>query len=337
MNYFNNKIYDTIIIGAGIAGITAGNYLQQKGLSVLLLDKGKGIGGRMATRRINFENQRVVFDYGAKYLEGTSDKFEELISWLSQNAIITKWNGIENLKRSPKFIGKKSMREAAIFLAKELNILNSTKVIEVKHSNQYWELTDEAGNVYRSKTLLLTLPVPQALDLLVNSQISVEAKLYNSLRRIQYERSIVGLFVADGSINLDGKGGIYFDKGPISFITDNNIKGINSYKSAISIEMANSFSIENWDKSNNELSELIWELSKEWIRSKILDYQIHKWKFSKPLVPYGKSFELIDSDSKLFIAGDAFGGNNIESAYLSGLSAAEQIYDEKEIIESAVK
>ena len=337
MNDVKNKIFDTIIIGAGITGITAGNHLQQNGYSVLLLDKGKGIGGRMATRRINFENQKAIFDYGAKYLEGTSEKFDELTSRLSQNEIIAKWNAIENAEWSSKFIGKKSMREAAIFLAKELNILNSIKVIKVKHNNLYWESTDEVGNIFRSKTLLLTLPVPQAIDLLEQSKANIESSLKNNLQKVEYERSIVGLFIADGGINLDGKGGIYFDKGPISFITDNNIKGINSYKSAITIEMANSFSVENWDKSNNELSELILDLSKHWFSSKILDYQIHKWKFSKPLLSYNKSFEVIDKHNGLFIAGDAFGGNNIESAYLSGLSAAERIYDKKEIIEPAVK
>ncbi|MBL1214606.1 MAG: NAD(P)-binding protein [Ignavibacteriae bacterium] len=337
MNDFNNKIFDTIIVGAGITGITAGNYLQQKGLSVLLLDKGKGIGGRMATRRINFENQKIVFDYGAKYLEGTSEKFDELLSLLYKNQIISKWNEVENVDETPKFIGRKSMREVAIFLSKELNILNSTKVIELRRINNFWQSIDELGNVYKSKTMLLTLPVPQAIDLLDNSKIDLDKTLQNNLQEIKYERSIVGLFIADGSISLAGKGGIYLDEGPVSFITDNNSKGINKFKTAVTVEMSNSFSVDNWNKSNSELRKMILELSRKWITSKILDYQIHKWKFSKPLFSSGKSFEVIDKQNGLLVAGDAFRGNNIDSAYLSGLSAAEHIYNNKQIIELAEK
>ena len=57
------KIYDCIVIGAGISGLFAANRLQTEGLEVLVLDKGRGLGGRMATRRIS----SGVFDHGAQF------------------------------------------------------------------------------------------------------------------------------------------------------------------------------------------------------------------------------------------------------------------------------
>ena len=45
-------IYNVIIIGSGIAGLSAARYLHDKGQSVLVLDKGRRIGGRCATKRI---------------------------------------------------------------------------------------------------------------------------------------------------------------------------------------------------------------------------------------------------------------------------------------------
>ena len=52
---------DVLIIGAGIAGLTAGKALQPAGLSVQLVDKGRGVGGRLSTRR--FANG-AWFDHG---------------------------------------------------------------------------------------------------------------------------------------------------------------------------------------------------------------------------------------------------------------------------------
>ena len=51
---------DCLIVGAGLAGLVATGSLQRRGFTVLVLDKGRGVGGRLATR--SFEGGR--FDYG---------------------------------------------------------------------------------------------------------------------------------------------------------------------------------------------------------------------------------------------------------------------------------
>ena len=53
---------DCIIIGAGIAGLLAATMLNRANMSVRILDKGRGLGGRMATRR----QDGAVFDHGAQ-------------------------------------------------------------------------------------------------------------------------------------------------------------------------------------------------------------------------------------------------------------------------------
>jgi predicted NAD/FAD-dependent oxidoreductase len=40
-----------VVIGAGMSGIACTRALRAAGLPVRLIDKGRGIGGRMATRR----------------------------------------------------------------------------------------------------------------------------------------------------------------------------------------------------------------------------------------------------------------------------------------------
>ena len=85
----NSEKYDVVIIGAGISGITAGKFLSKNGFSVKILDKGKAIGGRLATRRIEFENKQLQIDYGCKYIEAHSFEFSQEfnISFLSDSLL----------------------------------------------------------------------------------------------------------------------------------------------------------------------------------------------------------------------------------------------------------
>lgn len=46
----NNKIWDCVVIGAGISGVSFAHTLKQKGMNILLLDKEDRIGGRMCTK-----------------------------------------------------------------------------------------------------------------------------------------------------------------------------------------------------------------------------------------------------------------------------------------------
>ena len=54
---------NTIVIGAGVRGRIAARTGQANGTSVLVLDEGRGVGGRLATRR----TASGVFDHGAQF------------------------------------------------------------------------------------------------------------------------------------------------------------------------------------------------------------------------------------------------------------------------------
>lgn len=63
--------YDVIIIGAGVAGLTCGNYLVRKGRKVLVLEHGKSVGGNIqGIRRKGF-----FFDAGSQSTESVGILF----------------------------------------------------------------------------------------------------------------------------------------------------------------------------------------------------------------------------------------------------------------------
>ena len=66
--------------GAGMAGVSCARQLAQAGWSVTLLDKSRGWGGRMATRKTEFGS----FDHGAQYFTMRDARFEQLVGELGE-------------------------------------------------------------------------------------------------------------------------------------------------------------------------------------------------------------------------------------------------------------
>jgi phytoene dehydrogenase-like protein len=61
----NQMIYDTVVVGAGAAGLTAAAYLARGGYRVLLCEKNPKVGGLVST----FEQDGFVFDAGVRAFE----------------------------------------------------------------------------------------------------------------------------------------------------------------------------------------------------------------------------------------------------------------------------
>ena len=68
-----------VIVGAGISGLLAANTLKQEAWTVTVLDKGRAVGGRMATRRVG----EGTFDHGAQFFTVRGERFANLVEgWL---------------------------------------------------------------------------------------------------------------------------------------------------------------------------------------------------------------------------------------------------------------
>ena len=67
---FLRDVYDVIVVGAGLGGMTAASLLAQRGLSVLMIDQQNKPGGACTS----FKREDHVFDVGAAMLYGFGEK-----------------------------------------------------------------------------------------------------------------------------------------------------------------------------------------------------------------------------------------------------------------------
>jgi len=77
------------VVGAGLAGLTLAHALVEAGREVTVFDKGRGPGGRLATRRA----EPYTFDHGAQYFTARDPGFRAVVDDWVARGIAARWDG----------------------------------------------------------------------------------------------------------------------------------------------------------------------------------------------------------------------------------------------------
>ncbi len=316
---------DCIVIGGGISGLITANILHQKGLQVTVLDKGKGIGGRLATRRISQEESiKGVFDYGTQYFTVENPQFQVWVDdWLEHNVIKEWCQGFREADGKPRYCGVNGTREIAKYVAKDLDVQTNTKVVEMSYDKK-WLVETENKQHYQADVLVMTPPVPQSLDLLDASLIVLPLDIRFSLEKIVYHRCIAILVLLEKPSNIPAPGGILVEDNSLVWLADNYQKGISPEGYAVTLHATPNFSDYYWDSDDAEIAYKLLTSAADYLDSPVIKYQVHRWRYSLPKTFYHEPC-LALSEFPLIMAGDAFVAPNIEGAVLSGIAAGTSV------------
>ena len=311
------------IVGAGISGLLAAGELSRAGWKVTVFDKGRGIGGRMATRRIG----EAVCDHGAQFFTARDPRFRESVSlWVSMG-LVKEWGRGFGGSGDPEeacYRGLPSMTAVPKHLAKALDVRKQHRVVRIVRQEQQWLLDFDSGqDPFTCDALVVTAPVPQSLALLDSGGIRIASDLRRRLDALQYDACLAVMAVLDGPSGIPAPGGMPIRQGPLAWIADNAAKGISS-ASAVTLHARADFSEHHWDDKERG-HQLLLEAAKPFIGATIVESQVHGWRYARPRQLFGAAYAVISRSPLLLVAGDAFGGPRIEDAALSGLAAAHGV------------
>lgn len=320
------EIYDTLIIGSGLAGLSAADQLSKNGSSTIIVDKGRGVGGRLAARRIG----EAVFDHGAQFFTARSERFQACVKRWVELGVAEQWyqSYPGQTVGHPRYRGTPTMVSVAMHLATNHNILQSAKVVKLRHDGSLWTVRLDNANSLVARSLLITCPVPQTIDLVQRSEIKLTAETTQRLQKIEYESCIAVMAVLDGPTGLAEPGALALDQGPIAWISDNHMKGASPIP-AITIHASGDFSKAHFLDDRSAVGQQLIEHARPLFgNAQVLDFQVHGWLYSKPTTTDIDASLLVSDGLEmppLVLAGDAFAGPRFEGAVLSGWSAADQI------------
>ena len=135
---------------------------------IVVLDKSRSVGGRMATRRIG----GATIDHGAQFFTTHTAEFAQVVATWSAAGVAQPWfagrvgpNGVVDADGHTRFRGVDSMNAIAQHLAQGLDVRRSTAVQSVARSGDGWLVTT-THHALAADAVLLTAPVPQSLELL---------------------------------------------------------------------------------------------------------------------------------------------------------------------------
>lgn len=312
----------SLIIGAGMAGLTAARELSLQGRDIVVLDKGRGIGGRLATRRI----EQARADHGAQYFSATTPAFQEVVQELLADKVIAKWEPVQpspadTAFEKPHYIGIDGMNTVAKALARNLTVHTSETVISFRVDGSQWLVETESGRQYWADALLITIPAPQAISLIEKSGFPITTADLSALSAITYQPCLAVMVALHQPSTMPNA--VRYETGDIAWVADNAQKGISPGQPSITIHASADFSRMHFDDDLNAVGQqLVDQLSDLIPTDSISTIQVHRWRYSLADQRHPAPFLAVEAPLPLLFGGDGFGEGNVEGAFTSGLAMA---------------
>jgi len=314
------------IIGAGISGLIAAQHLSKQGQSVLVIDKARGVGGRMATRR----KDDAVWDHGAQYIRfHNPENFADLPHWTGK--VIQPWfeqmNSPDGLsgETATRWKCQKGMTSLPKFLAEGLPIHLSTRIATLEQHDDFWRLQSENGEHFQVKKLLITAPGPQAVALL-ETLSNVGTAALSRIKKIHYDPCLALLIQLKTPSSLPSPGALKLtDNRVLSWLADNQQKGISPVP-CVTLHASPEWSATQFDTAEDSITQAMLEAAKPYLGEvELLSAQLMRWRYSQPTQVNhdDEAFCVVQNNPALIVAGDGLGGPSVEGAMRSGLAAAK--------------
>ena len=312
-----------VVIGAGMAGLVAARTLHDESggaLDITVVDKGRSVGGRMATRRIG----DATFDHGAQFFTVRTPAFGRRVDDWADRGLVRVWNhGFDHDDGYPRHVAPRGMTSLAKDLAAGLRVECSTMAFTLRRptgGSAPWDVVIDDGTVRPADHVIVTTPLPQAFGLLADADLELDVETF----RVDYDRTICLLAALDRPVVVSPSGGVQPTAGVFSFIGDNVSKGV-SAAPAITFHARPAWSDDHWDDDVDVVARALIDAARPWLADAVVvAHDVKKWRFATPRTTFPDPCRTL-ADGSIVLAGDAFAGPRIEGAHNSGLAAAHTI------------
>ncbi len=321
-----------VIVGAGISGLLAAHELQNAGWRVTVLDKGRGVGGRMATRRVGDGN----FDHGTQFFTVRGERFESLVNEWLEAGVVEEWTrgfadatGERSADGHPRYRGAEGMVSIPKHLARDVDVRGGQRAVGVRQQDDGWNVVCKSGLEVSGAVLLLTAPAPQALELAESGGYRVPGASREQLVGISYDPCIALMaLLEEPPTGVPEPGGMQIKGEPLDWIGDNQQKGI-SKSPGVTIHAGPQWSREHYDAAEDELSRKLLSIAGDQlgpnIAPRVVETSVARWRYSWVTNAHPEPYLATGGEPELVFAGDGFGQPKVEGAAISGLSAADYL------------
>ncbi len=302
-----------IIIGAGMAGLACARRLADAGMASVVLDKGRGIGGRVATRRAG----DMQFDHGAQYVNAHGAGFASVLDGLQNAGTLGGW--ADGTGRTHK-VGVPGMSALPKALGVGLDIRQNTQVLRLTPDAGGW-LLHLADGTFPATKVVVTVPAPQVAGLL-----GADHPLVASLGAVQMASCLTLMAAVAGPAPfLTRKDSDH----PLSWIAQDSAKpGRTQAEGVLWVAQAGTaFSAAHLEDDPATLTARMLPMLCDRLGASpatVTYVSTHRWRYARVTQALGQPF-LCSSDASLYLGGDWCLGPRIEAAWDSGTAIAADL------------
>lgn len=303
-----------VVVGAGIAGAACARRLVDAGHDVVVVDKGRSPGGRMATRRIG----AATVDHGAQFFTTRSSAFADAVArWVADGRARMWSRGFGASEDGhARHVGTGGMNALCRSLSVGLDVRCGVQVEAVRQGRHGAWTVEGPRLSLDADGVVLTPPLPQVAALLAAGGLVVP----DEVRSVAYEPCLAALAVLDRSPGLPGPGGLQPDDGPFGFVADNQAKGI-SARPALTLHATAEVSRARWEADDEDvLAGLVADAARYLGPARVVAAELMRWRYARPATTLEGA--CLPAACDLVVAGDAFHGAKVEGAWRSGRDAA---------------
>ena len=218
------------------------------------------------------------------------------------------------------------MNAVAKHLADGLDVRTATRVASLAHDDRSWHVVLDDGGRLDADAVVVTAPVPQALDLLAAGGVVLSPGDADALSRI----SLRPVPRPDGRRSTappgwTGPGAVDPADGPIDWMADNQLKGVSDDTGGDHPRHGRVQPGRTGSPTTGWSSTSCWPPPGWRLHRRPGEVQVQRWRYARPSVAHPEPCLLAAHLPTLVFAGDAFGGAKVEGAALSGAAAAAAV------------
>ena len=317
------------VVGAGVAGLSAARALVDRGHEVIVFEKGRVPGGRVATSRLRgiempraFTGSTLAFDHGAQYFTARDPRFAALVAEWERDRVAAKWTGRivtfddegweDIAEGTDRYVGTPGMNAIAMAMAEGLDVRYEQQVESLE------PLLTTLAHV------VVAVPAGQARTL-VSHVPSLVAKIAGVTMTPSW--TVMAAFEERVAARFDAA---FVHGSALGWIARNTSKPKRDWKvDTWVLHATTAWSQAHLDDQPDDVGAFLMETFEDLVRAglpRAFYATVHRWRYATADPPLAVG-AIHDPEARITLCGDWCRGSRIEDAYLSGLAAAEALVE----------